>query len=40
MSYLLLPRLRIRAANALASNGAISPAQVMACVLFGHIIWA
>jgi len=36
MSYLLLPRLRIRAANALASNGAISPAQVMACVLFGH----
>lgn len=36
MSYLLLPRLRIRAANALAGNLAISPAQVMACVLFGH----
>lgn len=36
MSYLLLPRLRIRAANALASNLAISPAQVLACVLFGH----
>ena len=28
MSYLLLPRLRIRAANALASNYAISPAQL------------
>ena len=36
MSYLLLPRLRIRAANALAGNLAISPAQVLACVLFGH----
>lgn len=36
MSYLLLPRLRIRSANALASNLAISPAQVLACVLFGH----
>lgn len=36
MTYLLLPRLRIRAANALAGNYAISPAQVMACVLFGH----
>lgn len=36
MSYLLLPRLRIRAANALAGNAAISPAQVLACVLFGH----
>lgn len=36
MSYLLLPRLRIRAANALAGNVAISPAQVMACVLFCH----
>ena len=36
MSYLLLPRLRIRAANALASNLAISPAQILACVLFGH----
>lgn len=36
MSYLLLSRLRIRAANALAGNLAISPAQVLACVLFGH----
>lgn len=36
MSYLLLPRLRIRAANALAGNAAISPAQVLPCVLFGH----
>lgn len=36
MSYLLLPRLRIRAANALAGNYAITPAQVMACVLFAH----
>lgn len=36
MSYLLVPRVRIRAANALASNLAISPAQVMPCVLFGH----
>ncbi|WP_184414926.1 type I-F CRISPR-associated protein Csy2 [Rhodocyclus tenuis] len=36
MSYLLLPRLRIRAANALAGNVAITPAQLMACVLFGH----
>lgn len=36
MSYLLLPRLRIRAANALVGNLAISPAQVLACVLFGH----
>lgn len=36
MSYLLLPRLRIRAANALAGNLAVSPAQVLACVLFGH----
>ncbi|HRQ14443.1 MAG TPA: type I-F CRISPR-associated protein Csy2 [Promineifilum sp.] len=36
MSYLLLPRLRIRAANTLTSNLAISPAQVLACVLFGH----
>lgn len=36
MSYLLLPRLRIRAANALVGNLAISPPQVLACVLFGH----
>lgn len=36
MSYLLLPRLRIRAADAMAGNVAISPAKVMACVLFGH----
>lgn len=36
MTYLLLPRLRIRAANALAGNAALSPAQVMACMLFGH----
>lgn len=36
MTYLLLPRLHIRAANALAGNAAISPAKVMACVLFGH----
>jgi CRISPR-associated protein Csy2 len=36
MSYLLLPRLRIRAADAMAGNAAISPAKVMACVLFGH----
>jgi CRISPR-associated protein Csy2 len=36
MSYLLLPRLHIRAVNALAGNAAISPAQVLPCVLFGH----
>jgi len=36
MSYLLLSRLRIRAANALAGNAAVTPAQVLACVLFGH----
>lgn len=36
MTYLLLPRLHIRAANALAGNYGITPAQVMACVLFSH----
>ena len=36
MSYLLFPRLRIRAANAMAGNLAISPTPVLACVLFGH----
>lgn len=36
MTYLLLPRLRIRAMNAMAGNYAITPAQVMAFVLFGH----
>ncbi len=36
MTYLLLTRLHIRGANALGGNYAMTPAQVMACVLFGH----
>lgn len=36
MSYLVVPRLRIRGVNALAGNAAISAAQVLPCVLFGH----
>lgn len=36
MTYLLLPRLRIRAANAMAGNYAVNAAPVMAINLFVH----